>query len=159
MKKEFLYIFIFFLFSFGYSQSEEEEILKIILKEINFDSNEGVLQCEKGRIFFLKEDYEEIGQEKVPAEILDELEKAATELNRQDLGKWGTPCISQLRWKKKQTLPLIAVSNPIFDSKKEYCIIAIKIMRRKNSVMGVTYILRKKENKWSIVETLDIWIT
>lgn len=58
MKKEFLYIF--FLFSFGYSQSEEEEILKIILKEINFDSNEGILQCEKGRIFFLKEDYEEM---------------------------------------------------------------------------------------------------
>lgn len=157
MKKEFLYIFIFFLFSFGYSQSEEEEILKIILKEINFDSNEGILQCEKGKIFFLRKDYQE--ETNIPLEILDELEKVAVGINEKHLGKWCRPCKSRLKWEKKQKKVLISISQPIFDTEKNYCVVSVSITRRIGSATGITYMLKKIENNWNIVAYLELWIT
>ena len=163
MKKLFIYAFL--CSTLIYSQNEENQILKIILKEIQYNPNKQVLQCEKGNISFSRKDYEK--DINLSSEILDEFEKVAMEMDKKHLGKWCSACISRSKWKKTRTnynnqtikRTLIVVSKPIFDEEHTYCMVSFTLVRKKGSASGMSFILKKIENKWQIISKFDLWIT
>ena len=156
MKKKLL-IYIFLYSTLIYSQKDEIQILKVIFEEIKYNPDKEFLQCEKEKIFFLRKDYE--NEINIPLNILDEFEKVAKEIDEKYLGKWCLPCKSQLKWKKKQKKALVSISQPIFDAKNNYCIVSVIIARKIGSASGMTYILKRVENIWNIIEYLELWIT
>lgn len=156
MKKKLL-IYIFLYSTLIYSQKDEIQILKVIFEEIKYNPDKEFLQCEKEKIFFLRKDYE--NEVNIPLNILDEFKKVAKEIDGKYLGKWCYPCKSQLKWRKKQKKALISISQPIFDTENNYCIVSVIITRKIGSASGMTYILKRVKNKWNIIEYLDLWIT
>ena len=144
MKKKLL-IYIFLYSTLIYSQKDEIQILKVIFEEIKYNPDKEFLHYEN-----------EIN---IPLNILDEFEKVAKEIDEKYLGKWCLPCKSQLKWKKKQKKALVSISQPIFDAKNNYCIVSVIIARKIGSASGMTYILKRVENKWNIIEYLELWIT
>lgn len=164
MKKLFIYVFL--CSTLIYSQNEENQILKIILKEIQYNPNKQVLQCEKGNISFSRKDYEE--GINLSSEILDEFEKVAMEMDNQHLGKWCSACVSRSKWKKQERIiiqnqtikrTLIVISKPIFDDEHTFCMVSFTLVRKKGSASGMSFILKKIENKWQIISTFDLWVT
>ena len=54
---------------------------------------------------------------------------------------------------------LIVVSKPIFDEEHTYCMVSFTLVRKKGSASGMSFILKKIENKWQIISKFDLWIT
>ena len=176
--KTILLIIIFPLWT--YSQPEyESEIFRSIL---NFETEKGAtrlyIQCNKAKTFFTIKDFKDRSGLQVPDSILTELENSSSnsinafwdsDLSEAiNLGLEITHHLDKCLTKDevielfdstqtRQTV--IGISQPIFDSKHENCVVSINYWNFIGSAWGHSYFLRKVYGKWVVIETFGFWMT
>ena len=135
------------------------------------------LRCEKMKTFFDQNSFKEQTGLKVPENILEEIEKNALESNA---GIWNPELIKELNYgsdfvknekcltlkdadklfnKSEERLSVILLSQPIFDSKFEHCVISISYLRFTGSAYGHTYFLKKVYGIWTVIVEYEPWMT
>ncbi len=163
--------------SYTQNNSEFGIFKKIIDHEIGQGTSNIYLRCEKIKTFFDQNSFKEQTELKVPENILEEIEKNA--LQSID-GNWNLELIKELKYgsdfiKSEKCLNLkdaeklfnksgkrqsvILLSQPIFDSKFEHCVISISYLRFTGSAHGHTYFLKKVYGIWTVIVEYDQWIT
>lgn len=156
----------------------ESDIFKRV---INYEIEKGILgiyvRCEKPKTFFDQNNFKEETGLQVPENILNEIEKnAKVSLD----GIWDSELIKGMNYnfdfiKKKDCLTLkdveklfkktgkrqiiILLSQPIFDSKFEHCIISISYSKFTGSAYGRKYFLKKVYGMWTIITEYEFWMT
>lgn len=174
----FSFTLIIFLFSnICLSQvSTEKQILDKIL-EMNISNSKFYVGCDRVKTFFDSSDFNSQTGLEVPSCILEELE---TSSKKSKEGSWmsnfsfnrdyllniliSKSClekqdIEMLLKKNDKRQQILLVSEPIFDIKKEHCIVSEIWINNKGSGSGSTYFLKKVYGSWTIISVFDIWIT
>jgi len=179
MMRRTINIILILISTLGYAQNETEiEVFrKIIDNEI---SNAGIfIRCEKPKTFFNSIEFKEQTGILLPENILEELTQSSN-LNYD--GKWNAKIIKDLNQKyssdiikkdkcltlkdserlykktgKRQSIVLI--SQPIFDSKFEYCIVSVSYLKFTGSAYGQKYLLKKVNGIWTIVIEYENWLS
>ena len=163
--------------SFSQNSSEFDIFKKIIDNEIGQGTLDIYLRCEKIKTFFDQNSFKDQTGLKVPENILDELKKNALESVD---GIWNPELIKELNYgsdfiKSEKCLTLkdaknifnksgkrhsiILLSQPIFDSKFEHCVISISYSKYPGSAYGQTYFLKKVYGIWTVIVEYEQWIT
>lgn len=178
-------LFVTFLFMTCKIQSqknemtEEEEIFKTIIYdrvikgELNF-----YISCDKILIPFSKENFlKQTGLKNISENVLNEIENYSK--NKNEEKKWSNDFIPKLGLvnqiksvkcltkKNKEKLfnqvnnrqAIFSVYKPVFDNKKEHCVVHFTYMAYPGSVFGNSYFLKKIYGKWVIVEEYDHWLS
>ena len=174
-----LNILLIIISTLSYSQnnSEFDIFKKIIEYEIGQGNSHIYLRCEKIKTFFDQNSFKEQTRIKVPENILEEIEKNALESID---GIWNSELINNLNYgsdfiKNEKCLTLkdaeklfnksgkrqsvILLSQPIFDSKFEHCVISISYLRFTGSAYGHTYFLKKVYGIWTVIVEYEPWMT
>ena len=183
-----LNIFLLLISTLSYSQnnSEFDIFKKIIDYEIGQGSSYIYLRCEKTKTFFDQNSLKEQTGLKVPKTILEEIKKNALKSNA---GIWNPDLIKELNYgsdfinnekcltlkdaekcltlkdaeklfnKSGKKLSVILLSQPIFDSKFEHCVISISYLTFTGSAYGHTYFLKKVYGIWTIIVEYEPWMS
>lgn len=130
---------------------------------IPFEKNDfleqtGLIDIPKNVLFELKENSKNtIKNEKWPNSLLEELNLGGGSLilrkclNSED--------IVSLFEKEKKRQTIFGISKPIFDDKKQHCVIYVSILAFPGSVSGSSFFLKKVYGKWVIVQEYDFWMS
>ena len=163
----------------SYSQNnlEFEIFKKIIDYEIGQGTSNIYLRCEKIKTFFDLNNFKEQTELKVPENILEEIEKNA--LKSID-GIWNSELLNELNYgsdfvknetcltlkdaeklfkKSGTSQSVILLSQPIFDSKFEHCVISISYLKFTGSAYGHTFFLKKVYGIWTVIVEYEPWMT
>lgn len=173
MKNRKLILILSLLSSSFYSQTNAE--VEIFNEIIAHEISEGgfYIQCNKSKTYFNSTDI----HLEVPKNILQDLMEAS---NKSKDGVWDSEMIENLNYStdfikskscltkedtealfkrtgKRQTV--ISISDPIFDSNFEYCVVSVTYWKFTGSAYGHTYFLKKVYGLWTIILTYNPWMT
>ncbi len=177
-------IFFLTLFFSCKSLSQREKIESQIFRTIIFDRlvkehSEFFIECDKHVIPFDENDFlEQTGLIDLPKNVLFELKKNSKNAIKNE--KWSNSLLEELnlgsgflklrkclnnegiaslfeKEEKRQTI--FGISKPIFDDKKQHCVIYVSILAFPGSVSGSSFFLKKVYGKWVIVQEYDFWMS
>jgi hypothetical protein len=147
---------------------------------IDFETEKGstnlYIQCEATKTFFDKIEFKKESILQVPDSILNELEISSqkgfdtiwsSEIfpidGYKDIDHFEK-CIS-----RDETLKLfkasgkqqsiLCISQPIFDSTVEHCVVSISYWKFIGQAHGCSYLLKNVYGNWIVLETFRIWLT
>lgn len=159
------------LLSSCYSQNDAEIFREIITHEIS--ESAFYIECDKPKTYF---DSTDIDIE-IPQSIVNELVRSSDESKE---GIWDSELIKKLNYNKDfikskncltkedaETLfkktgkrqTIISISDPIFDSNFEHCVVSVTYWEFTGSAYGHTYFLKKVYGLWTIILTYNPWMT
>jgi hypothetical protein len=173
MKNRKLILILTLLSSSCYPQLDAKT--EIFNEIITHEISEGgfYIQCDKPKTYFDSTDIEL----EVPKNILNDLTEAS---NKSKDGIWDSELIKNLNYSsdfikakvcltkqdveelfkrtgKRQSV--LSISDPIFDSKYEHCVVSVAYWNFTGSGYGHTYFLKKVYGVWVIISTYDLWMT
>ncbi|PKP28277.1 MAG: hypothetical protein CVU01_04520 [Bacteroidetes bacterium HGW-Bacteroidetes-18] len=184
IKNKIYVIFFLTLFFSCKSLSQIEKIEEQIFKTIIFDrlvkEHSGFfIECDKHVIPFEENDFlEQSGLIDIPKNVLFELKKNSKNAIKNE--NWSNSLLEELNLgsgflklrkclnnedivslfeKKKKRQTIFGISKPIFDDKKQHCVIYVSILAFPGSVSGSSFFLKKVYGKWVIVQEYDFWMS
>lgn len=176
MKRYYL-ILVFVSYAFqGYSQDDKFKIFDVIISRGNSHTTELYIQCEKENTYFSKSEFKKQTGSNVPEEILDQIESNLN--SRNPLSEWpkelGFSIFKKYGLKNKNCLTkdeikklfdetgrqsIIAISDPVFDEKKEHCVVSVTYIMYHGSASGMSLFLMKVYGKWVVLDKFDHWVS
>jgi len=162
--------------SYSQMNSDENDIFKtIIYKGIQNGYTQIILSCDKPTTEFNIERFiKETGLNNIPKIILEEIKinTKETKVNK----KWNQDNINTLKighdflkynycinnYKIKNCLKnrekAFKITKPIFDNKKQHCIVSLIIFSKESSYFS-SFFLKKVYGKWIVIETFDTFLS
>ena len=162
--------------SFGQVNTQVEIFETVIYSETEKGSTNLYIQCEEFKTFFNKAEFKEGSSLQVPDSILNELENSSKKSfdtiwdlkvlrtneyhNLHHLEKCLTKNeVIDLFNSTKNRQSVLSISQPIFDSTFEHCVVSITYSTFIGSANGRSYFLKKIYGKWIVIETFGIWLS
>jgi len=179
--KRTLNILLILISTLSFSQNIEEKEAEIFEKIVTHEFQYGgiYLGCTKSKTYFDSAKLTKQSGLEIPENILQELTKSSElskegtwnpEIIKRNHKKYTTEyikkgkCLSgkdskRLFDKTKERQSIVLISQPIFDSEFENCIVSVTYLKYTSSLHGHKYFLKKIYGKWIIVDTYDLWLT
>jgi len=186
MNKFNIVIFSLLLFIFNLNKINAQDIQienrifeTMILNQVSKGSTNFYVSCDRPKTFFKVESFlEQSTLKDVPKNILHELEKKYDKYN--EIKQWDCNLLKELKLPEgflisdkclaskkkkiilentKERITVFTISNPIFDDKKEHCIVDVVISKYKGSFQASSYILKFIYGKWVILEEFGFVIS
>lgn len=178
MKHFYIILISIFLPVICFCQSDNEtDILKLII--LNEAKENGIyLKCDKRKTNFDSSEYlEEEPDNELSNKKISEL-IASSETSIDDI--WDFKIIKKLKFNSKTLLSnkclsdkdvsrifertkrrqnIVSISQPIFDSNYENCIVSVDYTNYIGSAHGHSYLLKKVNGIWKIESTFNLWVT
>ncbi|NAS32749.1 hypothetical protein GTQ40_17345 [Flavobacteriaceae bacterium R38] len=172
-----IFLILIPILSYAQSNPESEIFQKVIDYEISKEASGIFIRCKKPKTFFNQTDFIEQTGLEVPKSVLNEIEKNAKMSTH---GVWNSELIQEMSYhadfiKEKECLTskdieklfertgkrqsVISLSQPIFDSKFENCVVSVTYLKFTGSAYGQKYFLKKVYGVWVVIMEYDFWMT
>jgi len=164
------------MLTFSQLDLEYEIFKKVVYYETEKGTTELYFRCEKNKTFININDFKEESILQIPDSILTELEIS---LGKSFKSNWDKEVLEDIALGKlhhfekcltndevielynsfKKVQNILSISQPIFDSNKEHCLVNIGYSKFIGMASGHSYLLKKIYGKWIIIETFGHWMT
>lgn len=158
------------ILTFSQEQPDQEILEKIVQHEFQNGSN--YIECIKSKTHFETEGFKSQNGSQVPEEVLNELQIASqksidtiwdkTLFAAKNINAFihGSNCMTTAEVRelfeitgKRQRI--VSISDPIFDSDQQHCVVSIVYTPWKQSFSAQTYFLKKVYGVWTIIYIYD----
>lgn len=153
----------------------DDEVFKRVL-EYEFQDGSFYIECRKAKTYFDSEEFKTENGLEVPDTILSELKNESSKSSDSNWEKElfdsklvksflrSDQCLTKVDCENLfettgRRQRIISVSDPIFDSGQENCVVSVTFWSFKGSAAGRSYFLTKVYGRWTIIFTYAHWIT